>query len=151
MAFKLRNKQGGFSLVELMIVVGIIGILAAMLTPKLQVFLAKGRQAEAKMNLGTIYTLQVSYYSDNNAYAAMTAIGRGSAATACTNSTLGLDLGSGCGNMRYQYSTTSATATAFAAQAVAAAGGICPWRASAADLWTMDDGKALAATLDCTR
>ena len=45
------DKESGFSLVELMIVVGIIGILATMAMPKFQEFQSKAKMAEAKTSL----------------------------------------------------------------------------------------------------
>lgn len=51
----LRDRKG-FTLIELMIVVAIIGILAAIAIPSFMRFQAKSRQAEAKANLGAIYT-----------------------------------------------------------------------------------------------
>lgn len=52
----------GFTLIELMIVVAIIGILAAIAIPKFLNFLAKTKQAEAKSNLGSIYVTQIAYF-----------------------------------------------------------------------------------------
>ena len=69
MAFNLkRQSDSGFSLVELMIVVGIIGVLAAVATPKMQVFMAKAKQAEAKTTLSHIYTLEQAYFAENSTY-----------------------------------------------------------------------------------
>lgn len=62
------NRRQGFSLVELMIVVAIIGILAALAIPRFQQFQSKSRQAEARSNLAHIYTLQVSYAGDNDSF-----------------------------------------------------------------------------------
>jgi|WetSurMetagenome_2_1015567.scaffolds.fasta_scaffold363589_1 type IV pilus assembly protein PilA len=62
------NKKG-FTLIELMIVVAIIGILAAIAIPDFLKFQAKAKQAEAKTNLGAIFTTQVAYYGENSTYA----------------------------------------------------------------------------------
>ena len=65
---KLRSKKG-FTLIELMIVVAIIGILAAIAIPNFLRFQAKSKQSEAKTNLGGIFTAETSYFSENNTYA----------------------------------------------------------------------------------
>ena len=59
----LRNKKGekGFTLIELLVVVIIIGVLAAIALPNLLGQVAKGRQAEAKNNLGAINRGQQAY------------------------------------------------------------------------------------------
>lgn len=66
----LRNNRG-FSLVELMIVVAIIGILAAIAIPNFMRFQTKARQSEARANLSAIYAAEkafnaewMQYYSD---------------------------------------------------------------------------------------
>lgn len=63
------KKSYGFTLVELMVVVGIIGILASLAIPNFMRFTAKAKQAEAKANLGAIYKLQLSYFAITNTYA----------------------------------------------------------------------------------
>jgi type IV pilus assembly protein PilA len=61
--------QKGFTLIELMIVVAIVGILAAIAIPNFFTYQARARQSEARVNLGGIFTSQVSFFSDNPAYA----------------------------------------------------------------------------------
>jgi type IV pilus assembly protein PilA len=72
----LRGKKGkkGFTLIELMIVVAIIGILAAIAIPNFLKFQAKSKQSEAKSNLGAIFTGETSYFGENNAYSNFTVI-----------------------------------------------------------------------------
>ena len=63
----MKNKKG-FTLIELMIVVAIIGILAAIAIPDFLKFQAKAKQSEAKTNLGAIFTAQVAYFGEHNSY-----------------------------------------------------------------------------------
>jgi type IV pilus assembly protein PilA len=68
MKFVMKKNEAGFSLVELMIVVGIIGILASLAMPKMQVFMAKARQSEVKGLLSNIYALEEAYFIEKNTY-----------------------------------------------------------------------------------
>lgn len=65
---KLKNTQSGFSLVELMVVVAIIGILATLSVGAIQKQIAKARQAEVKTNLSSMYTAQKTFNAEFNAY-----------------------------------------------------------------------------------
>jgi type IV pilus assembly protein PilA len=69
-----RNRKG-FTLIELMIVVAIIGILAAIAIPNFLRFQAKSKQAEARELLSSLYTTQISYFAENNTYAVLTTAG----------------------------------------------------------------------------
>jgi type IV pilus assembly protein PilA len=79
----LRGKKGkkGFTLIELMIVVAIIGILAAIAIPNFLKFQAKSRTSEARTNLGAIFTGETSYYGEANTYGDFTNIGWGPTGT----------------------------------------------------------------------
>lgn len=58
----------GFSLTELMIVVAIIGILAAIAIPNFMKYQARAKQAEAKNNLVALHTGEIAYFAENNGY-----------------------------------------------------------------------------------
>jgi type IV pilus assembly protein PilA len=71
-----KNGQSGFTLIELMIVVGIIGILVAIAAPNFAKYQSKARQSEAKIALAAVYGAEKSFYSEYAAYiGAMDAIG----------------------------------------------------------------------------
>lgn len=61
--------QQGFTLVELMVVVGIIGLLSAVALPNFKKYQAKSKTSEAKLQLAAAYTAQVSFYTDYDTYA----------------------------------------------------------------------------------
>lgn len=55
----------GFSLIELMVVVGIIGVLVAIAAPNFIRYKAKACQAEVRTNLGAIYKAQQTVNSEH--------------------------------------------------------------------------------------
>ncbi len=65
---KKLNNESGFTLIELMIVVAIIGILAAVAIPQYNKYLARARQTEAKIALSAIFTAEQSFAVENSSF-----------------------------------------------------------------------------------
>lgn len=64
----MQQKQCGFTLIELMIVVAIVAFLSMISVPSFMRFLSKAKRAEAYMNLGSIYIAQKAYHAEHGKY-----------------------------------------------------------------------------------
>ena len=129
---KMMNKKSkGFTLIELMIVVAIIGILAAIAIPNFMSYQCKAKQSEAKSNLGTIRTTQEAYLAEYDVYGAdLEDIGYSGPK----------------GNARYSYTITAVNnATNFTAQASADLDGD-----GKNDIWEANTVDVAPAQNDCT-
>jgi type IV pilus assembly protein PilA len=150
--------QKGFTLIELMIVVAIIGILAAIAIPNFLTYQAKAKQSEAKVGLGGMFTTATSYFAEQNTYVvgaaqnlgylpagtprysfiyvstgggAQNLINSGTTIVACPNTTAFVGV------------TLATAAAAFTAGAIGNIDGD-----ATCDQWTMDDSRHLNNTLN---
>ena len=164
------NQSFGFTLIELMVVVGIIGILAMVSVPKFTRYQAKARQAEAKIALSGIFTAEKSFLVEYSAYySSMNAIGYSPEgqkrnyiigfADATTNTAAGSAIGylgatdiPSYANVNNSMTCTTGPALAAAVtlslangQAFnAGAAGCIRSSGSISDIWSMTDGKVLS-------
>lgn len=65
---KQLSSEAGFSLIELMVVVAIIGVLSSIAVPNYQLMVARARQSEAKQALSTLYAAQHGFAAEYNVF-----------------------------------------------------------------------------------
>ena len=69
MLTKLINKdERGFTLIELMIVIAIIGILAAIAIPQFAAYRTRSYNSSAQSDVRNLATAEEAYYVDNSSY-----------------------------------------------------------------------------------
>jgi prepilin-type N-terminal cleavage/methylation domain-containing protein len=67
---KMMRKNEGFTLIELMIVIAIIGILAAIAIPQFSAYRTRSYNSAAEADIRNAATAQEAYYVDNQTYKA---------------------------------------------------------------------------------
>lgn len=100
-----KRSERGFSLIELLLVVGIIGIIASLAVPHLQRGLHAAENGNMFATLRTISSTQVSYYSQNNRF------GRLSEVNNLLSSSIGTVLGNEINRGKFVLSMTPAAPT----------------------------------------
>lgn len=135
---KLRSKKG-FTLIELMIVVVIIGILAALAIPRFMRATTKSKQSEAKQILKQIYVMERAYRQEKDIYWITASVASAAAPNAFAG--IGVEI---MPSARYSYDLASsdAGATTFTATANS---GILDDDATV-DTWTITQTGALTCT-----
>jgi type IV pilus assembly protein PilE len=102
-----RGQAAGFTLIELMIVVAIIAILAAIALPIYSSYITRSKLTEAQNNLSALRVTMEQYFQDNRQY---TPAGSTATATNC-GPAMPTNNGSNGGNSNAKYFTYNCNAT----------------------------------------
>ena len=139
-AFMIRkDSSNGFTLIELMIVVVIIGILSALAIPRFMQASTKTKQAEVKLIMKQIYVNERTYRQQAATNSYFLPAGPASAATPTAFSEIWVEIMASC---KYSFAITG-TANTFT---VTATGNIDD--DATIDTWTMDQDGKLTNTIN---
>ncbi|MEE8417577.1 MAG: prepilin-type N-terminal cleavage/methylation domain-containing protein [candidate division Zixibacteria bacterium] len=137
MVNRKSGNSSGLTLIELMVVVVIISILAALAIPRFMTSASKSKQSEPKQLLKQIYGMQRAYFMLNDSYCL-----NGVSASATAPTAFAIIHVEILTNARYTY-TMAATVTTFTCTATANIDDDV-----AIDTWTINDAGQLINTID---
>lgn len=106
---KQLRKESGFTIIELLIVIAIIGILATLVLTNFQGAQAKGRDTVRKNDINSLYQKLEEYYNENGSYV-NTAVSTANASTLFPGIDGGAVTDEDGGVIQTTFSTSTATA-----------------------------------------
>ncbi len=139
-ASRIQKREDGFTLIELMVVVVIIGILASLAIPRFMSATTREKQNEVKMTLKQLYVNMRAYRQENNAYWGDGITADSAAANRQNFAPLTVEI---MPTAKYRY-TISATQNSFVVTGTADGLDDDP----APDTWTMDNNGLLVMVSD---
>ena len=134
-----RSVQQGFTLIELMIVVAIIGILAAIAVPAYNDYMTRAKVSELVLQLDQAKTAVTEYYSSNGSFGQQASVGLMTTVTGDYAKKVACEGTKGCGLITVTASTNKklpgdAQGKTVVLSAVSTTGGVVRWKCKSGDM-----------------